>query len=299
LTLEFSPYPTRLGWHLFAYGIGILISLFFAMILFNPITSEGWTQLGLIVFSAVCLLMAGILLYWGISIVKVKYYLNRNGLLISWGGWQFSLPIADILDIQKPPAINPPSIKGFHYWHVLIGSSQETGKVPQYFVSTTAPEDCLQLVTASSKFLISPAEPERFISEWQRRKALGTTQKWSQEWKAQWNWLRHPFWYDRVAWVLIAAAVLTSLCFFVYVLSVLPSAPPFLPIHFDAFGRADRIVPKEDLLRLPLIGLTVCGLNSLAGILFHSREKMLSYLFWAGAIIVQIMLLLAIQSILG
>jgi hypothetical protein len=61
----------------------------------------------------------------------------------------------------------------------------------------------------------------------------------------------------------------------------------------------DRIEVKSGIFALPLIGLTVIGLNIAFGIFVHRHERAATMLLTTGALLVQILMWLATINILG
>ena len=76
-----------------------------------------------------------------------------------------------------------------------------------------------------------------------------------------------------------------------------PSLPNLLSMHYDATGRGDRIVPRNEVFILPIIGLITWAVNAVLGAICYRRERMVSYLMWSGALVVQVFFLLALWNI--
>jgi hypothetical protein len=72
-----------------------------------------------------------------------------------------------------------------------------------------------------------------------------------------------------------------------------------LPLHFDASGLPDRIVPKSGLFVLPLIGLIAWVFNLVMGIwLYRWVQQGAAYLLWGGAVVVQFVAGLALFNLM-
>jgi uncharacterized membrane protein len=104
---------------------------------------------------------------------------------------------------------------------------------------------------------------------------------------------------DRAAQILFALALLGNLALFAYLSARFDALPDPLPLHFDAAGLADRIEAKSGIFGLPIIGALVLGVNSALGLLAHRRERAATLFLLMGALIVQILLWLAVNSIIG
>jgi hypothetical protein len=69
--------------------------------------------------------------------------------------------------------------------------------------------------------------------------------------------------------------------------------PANVPLHFDNWGLADRIVDKSRLFTLPALGGLILSLNALVGGLVYAKEKLAAYLLWGSTILVQFCLWIA------
>ncbi|MBE9508399.1 MAG: DUF1648 domain-containing protein, partial [Chloroflexi bacterium] len=78
-----------------------------------------------------------------------------------------------------------------------------------------------------------------------------------------------------------------------------PTLPLLVPIHFDAAGNPDRLVPRGQSFIIPLIGLLTLLVNGTLGGLAYPRERVASYLLWGGAVLVQVLVWTAAVGILG
>jgi hypothetical protein len=76
-----------------------------------------------------------------------------------------------------------------------------------------------------------------------------------------------------------------------------PSLANLLPLHFDVSGQIDRIAPRDQVFALPIIALMTWAANGVIGAIFYRRERMISYLAWSGALVVQVLFLLALWNI--
>lgn len=102
------------------------------------------------------------------------------------------------------------------------------------------------------------------------------------------------------AWqVLFALAVLGNVTLFVYLGLRFDTLPDLIPLHFDSSGLADRIEAKSAIWGMPIIGLLVLVVNTVIGLVLHSHERAATLLLLAGACLVQILLWLAVNGILG
>lgn len=104
---------------------------------------------------------------------------------------------------------------------------------------------------------------------------------------------------DRAWQVLFALAVLGNVTLFVYLWLRFDTLPDLIPLHFDSSGLADRIEAKSAVWGIPIIGSIVLIVNTVAGLALHSRERAATMLLLVGACLVQVLLWLAVNGILG
>lgn len=104
---------------------------------------------------------------------------------------------------------------------------------------------------------------------------------------------------DHTAQVIVALAVLGNVALFAYLWFRFDALPDLIPLHFDSAGLADRIEAKSSIWGIPTIGLIVLVSNTLVGLVLHSRERAATLLLLSGALLVQILLWLAVHSIVG
>jgi len=156
----------------------------------------------------------------------------------------------------------------------------------------------LILVTAGESYGVSPAHPDGFMSALQERHGLGVARPLQAELRRPplWTW---PLWRDRVALVLIGAGLLGVLLMFGALCFRYPALSSDLPLHFDASGIPDRIVPKSGLFVLPIIGLIAWVFNLVMGIWLYRRvQQGAAYLLWGGAVAVQFVAGLALFNLM-
>lgn len=104
---------------------------------------------------------------------------------------------------------------------------------------------------------------------------------------------------DHLWQVFFALAVLGNVTLFAYLWLRFDTLPDLIPLHFDSSGLADRIEAKSAIWGIPVIGSIVLMINTVAGLVLHSRERAATILLLVGALLVQVLLWLAVNSILG
>ena len=294
--MTFQPYPARSNF--IFLGIAVLfgaITIFLITLLPQQIDRLDTFQL--LVGLLATLALTGIALYWALIAFRLQYDLNRNGLVIRWGLARQIIPFDSIEKIVPGQSLSPsPEFGGYNLAGLRFGRGAWTGYGQVKIFTTAPPANSLLVATPDQAYLISPHDPDEFLTAWQVRQGLGPTQKWSTGVQRSWP-LSHPLFTDPLAWWLLGVAVVAFLALFGYLSLIFADLPPALPIHFNALGRADRIADKSALFTLPAAGAIVLGLNTLLGSLIYRREKVAAYLLWGSAVVVQLCLWIALRTI--
>jgi hypothetical protein len=249
----------------------------------------------LVLLSVPVLLLA---VYHSLSLVTLRYHLDRNGVSVRWFGSRQIIPIRDIQRIIDGSELRGVVVRrrGLRW----PGHERGVGMVPGIgrtrFLASQPLAAQLLLVTPGSAFGISPQDPEGFLKAFEARRELGPNRLLEQEVRHA-RWLTWPLWKDSTAWILLGAAAIINLGLFGYLAALFPGLDFQLPLHFNSLGQADRIGTKVELFALPIIGLLILGTNLALGMLLYRRERAGTYLLWGAAAAVQALFWLAAVSI--
>jgi hypothetical protein len=252
--------------------------------------------LGIVLLASVPMLL--VLAYHTLSCLTLRYYLDRNGVVVRWAGTELAVPIRDIQRI----------LSGEHLGNTVVrrrglrwpGNERGHGMVPGVgrtrFLATQSVSGQLFLVTPGQAFAISPSDPDGFLKAFGVRRELGPN-RLLERGEQYVPWLSWQIWTDHTAWVLIGSAVIINVGLFGYLCARFPGLDFQLPLHFNTLGMVDRIGTKMELFALPIIGLIVLGGNLVLGLGLYIRERAGSYLLWGAAAAVQALFWLATFSI--
>ena len=252
---------------------------------------------------AVVLAAAGtLLLVWGSGYRRLAYALTATALRTDWLGHTLVLPYVAVQGIyggqrlSGNSAARPPRWPGINVGSVWLRS---LGRLRFYATSTDQAH--LTLVTIEhGGVVISAQDPNAFQA------ALITHVEQSEDVSEPTTWhVRQP---TEMPWTALAdnwlpvcagLGLLALIVTLALITQRYDALPDQLPLHFDASGQTSQIAPKSDLLRLPLLGLVVLVLNWGLGIVVHPRERILGRLLWLGAVVVQLVLLIAVVRLVG
>jgi hypothetical protein len=252
--------------------------------------------MGLVVLLSVPLLI--VLIYQTLSLLTLRYRLDRNGIVIRWVGTEQIIPIHDICSIVAGHQLGDTVVRrrGLRWPGHERGEGQVPGIGRTRFLATRPLTGQLVLLTAGQAFGISPRDPNAFLHAFEARRELGPNRLLERDVRHA-RWFIWPLWTDQTAWILIGAAVVINLGLFGYLSFRLAGLDLQLPLHFNSQGLADRIGTKMELFALPIIGLIILGTNLVLGLILYRRERAGSYLLWGGAAAAQALFWLAILSI--
>jgi hypothetical protein len=252
--------------------------------------------MGLVALLSVPVLL--VLAYQTLSCLTLGYCLDRNGIVIHWGGTQQIIPIRDVQRILLGRQLGETIVRrrGLRWPGHVRGQGQVPGIGRTRFLATRPLADQLLLVTPGRAFGISPRDPEGFLAAFEARRAMGPN-RLLQQGVHHAPWFTWPLWTDQTAGLLLGAAAIINLGLFGYLCARFPNLDLQLPLHFNNQGLADRIGTKIELFALPIIGLIILGTNLLLGLALYKREQAASYLLWGAAAAAQALFWLATFSI--
>ncbi len=249
--------------------------------------------LGFLVFLSLGPLL--FLAYRTYQLLTLRYLMDRDSVTIVCGSVRQVVPLSNLSSIVDGLSDLPsPKLVWLGCW---LGRSQAKDMGPLLFYATEPPKKQLFLVTRSSAYALSPSNPSGFLAALESRRQMGATL--ALEEKITYGTLISlPFWRDRLAQLLLTLGALANAALFAYLLARYPTLPRILPLHFTAFGSIDRIGPKEQILRLPTIGLIIFIANALLGFALHRREPLATYLLAGTGLLAQFLIAIALLHII-
>jgi hypothetical protein len=247
--------------------------------------------------------LLGLLVYWLYGLILSRYLLDRNELIIQWGAVQQVIPIGKVEVVFTGEEVETPIRFSGGKWP---GHCVGFGDVPipggEYtsalFYATVPPRWQIYVATPGLVYGISPAQRDDFLESLLKRMEMGPTQVVEQHTMRP-GFLSWYIWRDWIALSLLGIGILAVVALIGLLTQMYPSLPALIPLHFDTAGVADRYGPRVQIFITPLIGLLTLLLNGVIGGLVYHRERMISYLFWGGALLVQILVWIAAIGLLG
>jgi hypothetical protein len=231
------------------------------------------------------------------DLIRLRYEFDRNQLLIITAATKQIVPMDSIQRVvDGREAELGTRLHSFYWPGCFIGRGRIEGIGLTLFYATTPPSGQTIVVTPTLAYGISVPDVDAFMEVFNANRRIGASIEVRQE-SHQAAYARWSIWNDRVAHGILLASIVFNLLLFAILCFRYPRLPNLLPLHYDIQGRVDRISPRSQVFALPVIGLITWIANSALGAALYGRERIASYMAWSGALLVQILFLLALWNI--
>ena len=231
------------------------------------------------------------------DLMHLRYEFDRNRVVLATASTKQTIPmnrIEGVIDGRKSDL--RVRMRSITWPGCLIGQGNIDGIGLTLFYAATPVKEQTIIVTPTLAYGISPPDADNFervfIASLQMGPSVEVEEKSVQSPHVLW-----PIWGDRVAHGFFLGSILLCAMLFAILCFRYPSLPNLLSMHYDAIGQVDRIVPRNEVIILPIIGLITWAVNAVLGAICYRRERMISYLMWSGALVVQVFFLLALWNI--
>jgi len=275
-------------------GILLLDGLLLQILSNSPISIASFVLGLLIALSLPLLAILGFLLY---GLFSLRYLMGRDSLEISWARRQEIIPLAAIESIASVADLDDRIKARGLCWPghcVARGRDDKGGEVRFYSTGRRAQE--VMIVTPVVAFVISPSNPTGFLAAVRARRRLGPARDLQQT-RIERGLVALPIWRDWKALGLAASGIVANASLFAYMTLRYPHLPELVPLLSEA-GQVKLIGGKEELLELPIIGLTVLLANTALGFALHRWERLLTYFLGSIALLAQILFWSAVISVM-
>jgi hypothetical protein len=224
----------------------------------------------------------------------MRYTVDRNVLTIVWGDIRQMVPISQIERLVPGRELPNPHVSGVSWLGHHVGRAQLDGGIGDtlFYSTHRSPDDLLYVVTPTQSYAISVEDEVAFAEAVQAQQRLGSLVAVPQA-PDRLYLAAQPFWEDRAALGLTLAAFATFFAMFAYVYQQYPGLPESTAIRFPELDGVTRVGSKDELLKLPITGVSLLLINVALGFIAHAWERMVGYLLLVAAIAAQGMLLAA------
>ena len=233
---------------------------------------------------------------WGL--LNAEYAMDRNTLIIRWGGYTHQIPMAEVQAVLSGAELERVRFNRVLRWPGYVvgqGTAAEIGPI-FFYASAPLPEQIV-LQLDSLAYAISPADRALFLEALEERLEMGATLDVVHE-------IAHPalldwtIWRDRLALGLLGSNLLLLLLLSGLLSWRYASLPPSIVLKVDPTGTPLLVGPPSRLAYLGLLGVLFTVVNGGLGLIFYRRRPMIAYFLWSGLLLLLATLWIAILSIL-
>lgn len=235
-----------------------------------PITFStfGWT------LAAVIGVAADITLFWlGSQRSRLSYELDRNGIYIVQPGSHYTIPLDQVMNVSTADQLRQ-SAKPL----IVFGNAQ--------------PGQQITIETFGYAYRLAVAERDLFSRELQERRQLGPIQS-PPEGLTHNRPTLFNFFAGTTTRRLLVIGLLLNLVLWAVLTWRFPSLPATVPVRFDPLGGTAGTRAKAYTLLLPAIATGAWLGNLLLALVSYPRSRLVAEMLLLGALIVQLVLLLA------
>jgi hypothetical protein len=209
---------------------------------------------------------------------SLSYELDRNGIYIKQPGSSYTIPLDQVLRVVP---------------------ADQAGELTKPLITFGRGRSSKLLIVETYRYVyqLALAERNHFGREIQERRKLGVVQT-QPEGLTRARQRLFDFFTAPATQRLLTATLLLNLALWALLMWRFPNLPSTVPVRFDPLGGTAGTRAKTYTLLLPAIA-TGAWLGNLGLALVHyQRSRLLSELLLLGALIVQIVLLLAVSFII-
>jgi hypothetical protein len=279
--------------------IGLVVSLFLLIITeaINFMTIL-WVLLLLATLPAIF-----VVAFWRSNLSNSRYRVEDLILKIEWGRIGFSIPLEQIQYLAKRETSHGfEAFRGIRWPGFNTGTGQlvtDQSVTDAYILSTTPSERQLLVATEDIAFIISPADPDDFITCIDALHSPDVDHPRTME--SEFPYVpESSFFKDRISQVMIAAAIILNLALFGFLAAMMGQLQSDTPLHFDVSGAVDRTGSPGNLLLLPIIGLIAWSLSLAIGGYYYFLKEEVSFaqIIWGTTDAIEIATWLAVIFLL-
>jgi hypothetical protein len=241
--------------------------------------------------------------YWSVATLSLRYRLDRNGVIITWGASRLVLAMDRIQAIVPASQVDDELgltavFQGRAWSGGWAGCPRLADGRVGWLRSNISVACSTVILTPDDAYVVSPQRPGDFIDAWRVRRPLGPTQHWREEEQRTWL-LGLPIWNDHLTWGLMGGALVAALVLHGYLAFIYNRLPEALSFHVDLMGQTDRIGQRSEILKLPLIALLMLMLDLVLGFAIYRHERVAAYLVWGGGLVLQLLAWGALYTVTG
>ena len=228
----------------------------------------------------------------------LEYWVDRNSLTVRWANVRIVTPLAAIQRIVLDEPL--PQVGGAWQWPApAVRTLATVDGIPLHLCANHASGQCLYVDTDDAMYALTPADAPGFVAALQERYQMGEAGVVAAGYSRR-LWLDRWLPADRLGAWLLGGGLIGVLLIFGALMISFPDLADVLTVRYNSEGLPVEIREKSVLFRLPVISLLVWVVNAFAGILLTAQRQVVgAYMLWAGAIVVDLFMLLAVVSLIA
>jgi len=226
--------------------------------------------------------------FWTYACVTMRYLVDSQQVVVRWGLVSHRIAIGSITGLTRGRGEERPRIRGVGWPGYHVGRGEAAGLGETLFFSTHRdPEELVYLKTEQLAYALSPRDPDRFVSAVERAQKAGTDSAGAPLAERQ-TIAAHPIGHDRVGQVLLLGALLLNAALWGFVLIVHPDLSNQITIEFPPVGDVATLQSRDEIFKIPATASAILLMNVVAALLFHPKERAVTYLLLSGAVFFQV-----------
>jgi len=285
---EFLP-PKRTGiWVLLVLLLGVIAGILYVLSAASQAAQQTVFMANLL--AAVVLIAVGIWLLLRMhTLFTTRYMLSRGGLELRWGLRHEVIPMPAVQWIRPVSDFQARLPLPFGALPGMIFGSRNVPGLGLVEYAAADPRNLL-LVSASGRYYaISPSESAAFLDLYERLNELGSLSAYEPRSESL-RTLREKIWRDATARRLLTGGLMAAVV-------VLGLAFALASTRTEITWTTLEKVPSNQVFLFAFFSLFIWLINAVIGLYFYLRggvEKAMIYLFWAGSILVSLLLAAAL-----
>ena len=271
-------------------GICILLILGIAYLFFNAANTGAGSEFQVqVILGLVLIIPLVYLLFHAYSLFTMNYNLGRDGLVLKWGWRREDIPLNSI------EWVRPANEMGFHIPKprlilpgLLLGTRRVEGLGQVEYVATRS-EDLVLVAVGHKVFIISPEDPNSFMSTYTVINELGSLDPIEAQ-SVRPTALFLSIWNDLIARWMTIAGLLS-----VVILLAITTRKVEGVSMISWFGGDG--VPAERLYLLPILSGLIWAGDLITGIFIYRRStenRLGAYFLWAASVLTSVLFILSL-----
>lgn len=217
---------------------------------------------------------------WGL--ITASYSMDRNAVVIHWGGTEHIVPMALISEVLPGRELQNLKVRpGLRWPGCFLGIGKADGIETILFYATEPPTQQVILHTATVAYAISPADLETFLPALRERLDMGPTQEVEEQSKHP-PFLDWAIWHDRWGLGLILGAIALLVGLVGFLCWRYPYLPSQIGLRFTTSGNPMLFTSKGRIFYLSVLGLIFTVINGVLGLILYHRQRAAAYFLWSG-----------------